>query len=58
MRGFPKSAEYVNLETMEILTYRQMIQEAEERYDFDEFTPASELWNYYCLLSELDEMTA
>lgn len=58
MRGFPKSAEYVNLETMEILSYLQMIHEAEERYEFDEWTPASELWNYYCLLSEFAALTA
>lgn len=47
MRGFPKNRLYENLETGELLTYAEMIREAEELYDFDDWTNALELWEYY-----------
>lgn len=47
MRGFPKNRLYENLETGELLTYSEMIREAEELYDFSDWTNALELWEYY-----------
>lgn len=38
---------YINLDTGTILTRREMLIEAEEVYGLDEWTPASELYNYY-----------
>lgn len=38
---------YMNIETGELLTYAEMIHEAEEMYDFDDWTNALELWDYY-----------
>ena len=47
MRGFPKNRLYENIETGELLTYSEMTQQAEELYDFDDWTNALELWEYY-----------
>lgn len=47
MKGFPKKRLYMNIETGELLTYSEMIYEAEELYDFDDWTNALELWEYY-----------
>ncbi len=47
MRGFPKNRLYMNIETGELLTYSEMIREADELYDFDDWTNALELWEYY-----------
>ena len=38
---------YMNLETGELLTYKQMIEQAEELYDFGDWTNALELCEYY-----------
>lgn len=37
----------MNIETGELLTYAEMIREAEEMYDFGDWTNALELWDYY-----------
>ena len=47
MRGFPKKNYYMNFETGELLTYAEMTRQAEEMYDFDDYTNALELWDYY-----------
>ena len=44
---FPKKHYYMNLETGEIVTYSQMLQQAAELYDFDDWTNAVEIWEYY-----------
>lgn len=49
MRGFPKNRLYEDLATGELLTYSQMIDRAENEYGFDEFSYASELWEYFDL---------
>lgn len=47
MKGYPKNRLYMNIETGELLTYAEMIREAEEMYDFGDWTNALELWEYY-----------
>lgn len=47
MKGFAKDRLYMNIETGELLTYAEMIHEAEEMYDFGDWTNALELWDYY-----------
>lgn len=44
---FPRNVCYMNLETCEIMIYKRMIKEAAELYDFDDWTNAVELWEYY-----------
>lgn len=44
---FPRKNYYMNLETGELLTRAQMYAEAAELYDFDDWTNAVELWEYY-----------
>ena len=44
---FPRKYYYMNLETGELLTRAQMLIQAEEEYDFDDWTNAVELWDYY-----------
>lgn len=44
---FPRRRYYMNLETGELLTYREMIEQAEELYDFGDYTNALELLEYY-----------
>lgn len=44
---FPRRCYYMNIETGELLTKAQMLIEAEELYDFDDYTNAVELWDYY-----------
>lgn len=46
---FPSKYLYMNLETGEIMTKAAMLKEAAERYDFDDWTNAVELWEYYDL---------
>lgn len=38
---------YMNIDTCELLTYREMIEQAETEYDFDDWTNALELWEIY-----------
>lgn len=47
MRYFPKKYMYMNLDTGELLTYSQMVKQAEEEYDFGDYTNSLELWEYY-----------
>lgn len=47
MKMFPKDRYYINIECGNILTFREMIEEAAEMYDMDDFTNALELWDYY-----------
>lgn len=49
MRGFPRNRLYENIDTGELLTYAEMIQQAESEYDFDDWTSALELWEIYQL---------
>lgn len=44
---FPKRNYYMNLETGELLTRAQMFDQAEELYDFGDYTNSVELWEYY-----------
>lgn len=44
---FPRRCYYKNTETGELLTYREMLMQAAEMYDFDDWTNALELWEYY-----------
>ena len=46
---FPRKYYYMNLETGELLTREQMMTEAAEQYDMDDWTNAVELWEYYTL---------
>ena len=44
---FPRRFYYRNLETGELLTKAEMLEQAAEMYDFDDWTNAVELWEYY-----------
>ena len=46
---FPRKHYYMSLDTGELLTREQMMAEAAEQYDFDDWTNAVELWEYYTL---------
>ena len=46
---FPRKYYYMNLETGELLTREQMMAEAAEQYDMDDWTNAVELWEFYTL---------
>ena len=47
MRDYPKRNYYMNLETGELLTRDEMINQAEEDYDVDDVTNALDVWEYY-----------
>lgn len=38
---------WIDLETGEMLTKAEMIQKAETVYEFDDFTPWNEIYNYF-----------
>lgn len=44
---FPRKFYYMNIETGELLTKGQMLVQAEEEYDFGDYTNIMELWDYY-----------
>ena len=44
---FPRTRYYMNLETGELLTYREMVEQAAELYDLDDWTNALGLLEYY-----------
>jgi|GEM_PF-6968364 len=44
---FPRTRYYQNIETGELLTYREMVEQAAERYDLGDWTNALELLEYY-----------
>lgn len=44
---FPKNVYYMNLENGNLLTYSEMLEEAAELYDMDDWTNIVELWEYY-----------
>lgn len=44
---FPKDRFYINIENGNILTFREMIEEAAELYDMDDYTNVLESWDYY-----------
>ena len=44
---FPSRCYYINLETGELLTKAEMLTQAAEMYDFDDWTNVVELWEYY-----------
>jgi len=44
---FPRTRYYMNLETGELLTYREMVERAAELYDLDDWTNLLELTEYY-----------
>lgn len=44
------TVEYVDISTGEIFNYAGMIEQAESEYEFDQFTPASELCEYFDVL--------
>ena len=44
---FPKNKCYMNLETGELVSFSQAMQQLETEYDFDDYTPMSEFWEYF-----------
>ena len=38
---------YINIENGNIVTFREMLEEAAELYDMDDYTNVLELWDYY-----------
>ena len=42
-----KKRMYINLETGVLLTRREMLAQAAELYDLDDWTNALEIWEYY-----------
>ena len=48
----PKKAMYVNLETGELLTYKEALQQAENEYDFGDYTNCCEFWEYFELAAD------
>lgn len=47
MKMFPKDRYYINIECGNIVTYAEMLEEAAELYDMDDYTNVLELWDYY-----------
>ena len=44
---FPKDRYYINIECGNIVTFAEMLKEAAELYDMDDYTNVLELWDYY-----------
>lgn len=47
MKMFPTDRYYINIECGNIVTFREMLEEAAELYDMDDYTNVLELWDYY-----------
>jgi hypothetical protein len=47
MKMFPTDRYYINIENGNIVTFREMLEEAAELYDMDDYTNVLELWDYY-----------
>ena len=52
------NCQYVEFDTLEIVSRAEMLRRLESDYDFDEYTPISELWNYFDTLDNYNKMKA
>ena len=49
------NCQYVEIETGRVVTRGEMFSILENEYDFDDFTPLSELWNYFDTLESYEK---
>ena len=47
VKMYPKDVYWMDIWTGEIVTYREMIEILENEYDFDDFTPMNEIFEYF-----------
>ena len=52
------NCKYIEFETLEIMTRSEMLEKLENEYDFDDYTPLSDLWNYFDTLENYEKMRA
>lgn len=50
------NCQYIEFETLEIVSRSEMLRRLEEQYDFDEWTPISDLWNYFDTVDNYNRM--